>query len=212
MSPSQQSTDDNIENGSCKKIQVSEDSRTSNYLVNPPLTVHLSCYLPFCRVHNARRDTHRAARTRVRTRDLDLIQKFDMQPEKKKQLEEAQEINEDLPGLGQYVSRTRARGQSRAFAIVLLTLSSETRRRCLSKYCVECAKYCETEIALRTHKRGNPHKRRVKELKEPAYTIEESLRAAGQSGSDNRQRVGPAAAASTESAQERIAEEKVMEA
>lgn len=71
------------------------------------------------------------------------------------------------------------------------------------QYCVECAKYCETEIALRTHKRGNPHKRRVKELKEPAYTIEESLRAAGQSGVDNRQR-GPAVGAQT-------ADEKVME-
>ncbi|EJD48226.1 hypothetical protein AURDEDRAFT_61104 [Auricularia subglabra TFB-10046 SS5] len=46
-------------------------------------------------------------------------------------------------------------------------------------YCVECAKYYETDIALQSHWRSKVHKRRVKQLKEPAYTIEESERAAG---------------------------------
>jgi len=46
-------------------------------------------------------------------------------------------------------------------------------------YCVECAKYCETDAALRSHWRSKLHKRRCKALKEPAYTIEEAERAAG---------------------------------
>lgn len=64
-------------------------------------------------------------------------------------------------------------------------------------YCVECAKYVhpntyfgrnadvpfdryfETDHALRSHWRTKVHKRRVKQLREPAYTIEESERAAG---------------------------------
>ncbi|KAF7982501.1 hypothetical protein HWV62_28094 [Athelia sp. TMB] len=46
-------------------------------------------------------------------------------------------------------------------------------------YCVECAKYYETDHALTTHWRSKVHKRRCKELKEPAYTIEEAERAAG---------------------------------
>ncbi|KAI0759321.1 hypothetical protein BC629DRAFT_1597776 [Irpex lacteus] len=46
-------------------------------------------------------------------------------------------------------------------------------------YCVECAKYYETDAALKSHWKGKVHKRRLKELKEPAYTIEEAERAAG---------------------------------
>ncbi|KAI0731063.1 hypothetical protein C8Q76DRAFT_717398 [Earliella scabrosa] len=46
-------------------------------------------------------------------------------------------------------------------------------------YCVECAKYFETDHALRSHWRSKVHKRRCKALREPAYTIEESERAAG---------------------------------
>ncbi|KAA1468980.1 hypothetical protein DENSPDRAFT_863921 [Dentipellis sp. KUC8613] len=46
-------------------------------------------------------------------------------------------------------------------------------------YCVECAKYFETDFALRSHWKTKVHKRRCKALKEPAYTIEESERAAG---------------------------------
>ncbi|KIM88435.1 hypothetical protein PILCRDRAFT_814330 [Piloderma croceum F 1598] len=46
-------------------------------------------------------------------------------------------------------------------------------------YCVECAKYFETDSALTSHWRSKVHKRRCKQLKEPAYTIEEAERAAG---------------------------------
>lgn len=52
-------------------------------------------------------------------------------------------------------------------------------------YCVECAKYYETDSALQSHWRSKLHKRRCKALKEPAYTIEESERAAGL-GRDNK--------------------------
>ena len=40
-------------------------------------------------------------------------------------------------------------------------------------------RYFETDVALKSHWRGKVHKRRCKELREPAYTIEESERAAG---------------------------------
>ncbi|KAG8220796.1 hypothetical protein J3R82DRAFT_2239, partial [Butyriboletus roseoflavus] len=46
-------------------------------------------------------------------------------------------------------------------------------------YCVECAKYYETDTALRSHWRSKVHKKRCRAFKEPAYTIEESERAAG---------------------------------
>ncbi|KAF8160010.1 hypothetical protein B0H34DRAFT_748942 [Crassisporium funariophilum] len=99
------------------------------------------------RVHNARRDVHRAARTRVRTRDLDQIQHIDLDPKNRAALE-AQAIDYEKPGLAQH-------------------------------YCVECAKYYETDAALQSHWRSKIHKRRCKQLREPAYTIEESERAAG---------------------------------
>lgn len=40
-------------------------------------------------------------------------------------------------------------------------------------------RYYETDAALRSHWKSKVHKRRLKELKEPAYTIEEAERAAG---------------------------------
>ena len=100
---------------------------------------------------------------------------MDLQPEVRAQLER-QAIDIEKPGLGQH-------------------------------YCVECAKYFEvccpekipvrhiltmnpeqTDIALNTHWKSKVHKRRCKALKEPAYTIEESERAAGL-GRDTRRAV-----------------------
>ncbi|KAG8942461.1 Bud site selection protein 20 [Tulasnella sp. 424] len=46
-------------------------------------------------------------------------------------------------------------------------------------YCVECARYFETDTALKSHWKTKVHKRRVKVLQEPAYTIEEAERAGG---------------------------------
>lgn len=40
-------------------------------------------------------------------------------------------------------------------------------------------RYFETDTALQSHWKSKVHKRRCKALKEPAYTIEESERAAG---------------------------------
>lgn len=57
------------------------------------------------RTHHARRDIQRAARTRVRTKDLDQIE-LDIKHSAKKF--ELQPIDEDKPGLGQYVSRGEA--------------------------------------------------------------------------------------------------------
>ncbi|KAK4683785.1 bud site selection protein 20, partial [Tremellales sp. Uapishka_1] len=104
------------------------------------------------RAHHARRDVHRAARTRVRTRDLDIIQN-DMKPENREAMLN-QPIDEEKPGLGQH-------------------------------YCLECAKYYESNVALVMHKKSKVHRRRLKELKEPAYTVEESKAGLGV---DNKQR------------------------
>nr|ODO02657.1 bud site selection protein 20 [Cryptococcus depauperatus CBS 7855] len=106
------------------------------------------------RTHHARRDVHRAARTRARVKDLDQIE-LDLLPHHKAKLEK-QPIDEDKPGLGQH-------------------------------YCVECAKYCETDAALQTHLRSKIHRRQLKQLKQGAYTVAESERAAGL-GVDNKQR------------------------
>ncbi|KAL1852030.1 hypothetical protein VTK73DRAFT_9313 [Phialemonium thermophilum] len=46
-------------------------------------------------------------------------------------------------------------------------------------YCVECAKWFETEASLVVHRRGKPHKRRVKQLKEEPYTHKEADAAVG---------------------------------
>jgi len=46
-------------------------------------------------------------------------------------------------------------------------------------YCVECARYFETDSSLQAHWRTKLHKRRCKRLMEPAYTIEEAELAAG---------------------------------
>lgn len=40
-------------------------------------------------------------------------------------------------------------------------------------------RYYETDVALQSHWKSKVHKRRCKQLKVPAYTIEESERAAG---------------------------------
>ena len=42
-----------------------------------------------------------------------------------------------------------------------------------------CDRYYETDAALQSHWKSKVHKRRVKALQEPAYTIEEAERAAG---------------------------------
>lgn len=54
------------------------------------------------RTHHQRRDVRRAARTRVRVKDLDQIQQ-DLDPKVRPKLE-SQPIDESLPGLGQHVS------------------------------------------------------------------------------------------------------------
>jgi len=46
-------------------------------------------------------------------------------------------------------------------------------------YCVECAKWFESETNLNAHRRGKVHKRRVKQLKEEPYTQKVSEAAVG---------------------------------
>ncbi|OMH83367.1 Zinc finger protein [Zancudomyces culisetae] len=46
-------------------------------------------------------------------------------------------------------------------------------------YCIECSKHFVNEESLSNHKRGKIHKKRVRILKEPAYTQKEAELAAG---------------------------------
>ena len=55
---------------------------------------------------------------------------------------------------------------------------------------IRTLRYYETDSALRSHWKSKVHKRRCKELKEPAYTIEESELAAGL-GRDDKRAVAP---------------------
>ncbi|KAI0272376.1 hypothetical protein BC834DRAFT_856472 [Gloeopeniophorella convolvens] len=94
-------------------------------------------------------------------------------------------------------SRTRARGRD-IDQIQLIDLDPKTRAKLEAQaldyekpglaqhYCVECAKYYETDAALQSHWRSKVHKRRCKALKEPVYTIEEAERAAGLGRDDRR--------------------------
>jgi len=46
-------------------------------------------------------------------------------------------------------------------------------------YCVECAKWFESEHSMVTHRKGSTHKRRVKALKDEPYTQKEAEAAIG---------------------------------
>ncbi|OTA99953.1 hypothetical protein M426DRAFT_246403 [Hypoxylon sp. CI-4A] len=46
-------------------------------------------------------------------------------------------------------------------------------------YCTECAKWFESEVNLVVHRKGKPHKRRVKQLREEPYTQKEAEAAVG---------------------------------
>ncbi|KAJ2221331.1 hypothetical protein H4R99_008156 [Coemansia sp. RSA 1722] len=46
-------------------------------------------------------------------------------------------------------------------------------------YCVECGSYYADDRSLEEHRRGRGHKRRIRDLKDPAYTQKEAEAAAG---------------------------------
>jgi len=46
-------------------------------------------------------------------------------------------------------------------------------------YCIECAKWFESEHSLVTHRKGSAHRRRVKALKDGPYTQKEAEAAIG---------------------------------
>ncbi|KAI0475025.1 hypothetical protein GGR56DRAFT_675191 [Xylariaceae sp. FL0804] len=61
-------------------------------------------------------------------------------------------------------------------------------------YCVECAKWYETEASLVVHRKGKPHKRRVKQLREGPFMPKDAEAAIGLT-TDNK---GPHRTANTD--------------
>ncbi|KAJ2492691.1 hypothetical protein GGI11_009059, partial [Coemansia sp. RSA 2049] len=110
------------------------------------------------RMHCNNKELHHKYKTKRRMKDLDQIQE-DLRPENKARLLN-QELEEDLPGLGQF-------------------------------YCVECSKYFVDEQARRVHRRSREHKRRLRDLKDPAYTQKEAEAAAGLTTDSRRSGAGP---------------------
>ena len=55
-------------------------------------------------------------------------------------------------------------------------------------YCVECAKWFESETNFLSHAKGKPHKRRVRQLKDEPYSQKEAEAAIGLT-TDNGQRL-----------------------
>ncbi|KAH7322969.1 C2H2 finger domain-containing protein [Stachybotrys elegans] len=58
-------------------------------------------------------------------------------------------------------------------------------------YCVECAKWFDTEHTLVAHRRGKPHRRRVKQLREEPTELTEAEAAALGKRVDNGKRDAP---------------------
>ena len=93
------------------------------------------------RTHKAQRDTHRASRTRARTKDLDQIQQIDMDPK---------------------VCRLRFPCETRLTVVLIQNrVKLEAQPLDLEKpglaqhYCVECAKYVSPSLSL--YDRPNPN-------------------------------------------------------
>lgn len=117
----------------------------------------------------------------MRTKDLDQIQLIDLDPK----------VRLFCLGLAHINSRYDSR-IGRRWKLSRLTLTSQAWRN-TTAWNVQSTfsaarsicdaesifRYYETDAALHSHWRSKVHKRRLKQLKVPAYTIEESERAAG---------------------------------
>lgn len=57
-------------------------------------------------------------------------------------------------------------------------------------YCVECAKWFESDVNFQGHKKGKPHKRRVRLLREEPYTQKEAEAAVGLTTDNGRKPKG----------------------
>ncbi|PWN36013.1 uncharacterized protein FA14DRAFT_172600 [Meira miltonrushii] len=110
------------------------------------------------RNHHARRDISRAARTRARKLDADQVEQNLKDAKKNNELLNPDHLDIEKPGLGLF-------------------------------YCVECDRHFPSHGDREVHQKSKLHKRIAKKMhEEKAYTIEESMRAAG-IGIDNTQRV-----------------------
>jgi bud site selection protein 20 len=68
---------------------------------------------------------------------------------------------------------------SRHLSLYQSTKSPEDLPALGAFYCIECAKYFESETNMVGHLRGSNHKRRVKQIKEGAHTQREAEEAVG---------------------------------
>ncbi|PKS10865.1 hypothetical protein jhhlp_002622 [Lomentospora prolificans] len=89
-------------------------------------------------------------------------------------------------------TKTKTRRRTRDLDQIKADLTSPRHLECYKKtklsedlpgsgqwYCVECAKWFETELTLLAHQRSKFHKRRVKRLQEEPYTQQEAEAAIG---------------------------------
>lgn len=95
--------------------------------------------------------------------------------------------------MGRYsVKRYKTKRRTKDLDVIFQELSSkekiqqllnqpldETKPGLGQHYCIHCAKYMESAMALKTHLKSKVHKRRVKELKSMPYTQEVADAASG---------------------------------
>jgi len=121
------------------------------------------------RVHKKNREVHRAARTRVRTKDMDQVQE-DLRPENLAKLHtQMTEYDPDLPGGGQFL------------CVPCRYKLTPSKCRLISH--LFSSRHFADSNSLEKHLASKLHKKRLKLLKEKPYTLEEA-RAAGGEGSN----------------------------
>ena len=124
----------------------------------------------------------------MRTRDLDQIQLIDLDPKVSITCIHGQYLTKCHPEQSSIRGSTYRLRKDRACSTLLCRMCQvrfHAKWRACSNSTINFffhpsyCRYFEADAALRSHWRSKIHKRRCKQLRQPAYTIEESERAAG---------------------------------
>jgi bud site selection protein 20 len=123
------------------------------------------------RTHKAIKHIKKQFRTRRRTKDLDIIHAEINDPEKLAALQ-AQPIDPDMPGLGQF------------YCVECRYLYLSQQVTDYTHTC--CSRYLISQNSLDDHLKSKLHKKRVKLLKEEPYTQESAEAAVGLTTQNSR--------------------------